>query len=48
MVRTTSPKHHLPVFLLAHAARLLAGVLSEIVIPYRVVEDGTELVVDRF
>ena len=42
------PEHHLPVFLLAHAACLLAGVLPEVVVPNRVVEDGTELIVDRF
>ncbi len=32
----------------AHAARLFTGVLPEVVIPYCVVEDGAELIVDRF
>ena len=42
------PEHHLPVFLLAHAACLLAGIFPKVVVPNRVVEDGTELIVDRF
>ena len=41
-----SPEHHLPVFLFAHAACLFAGILPEVVVPNRVVEDGTELRID--
>ena len=42
------PEHHLSVFLLAHAACLLAGILPEVVVPHRMVKNGTELVVDGF
>ena len=42
------PEHHLPVFLISHAVRLLARIFSEVVVPNRVVEDGAELVMDRF
>ena len=42
-----SPEHHLPIFLFSHAACLLAGILPEVVVPNRVVEDGAELVMDR-
>ena len=42
------PEHHLPVFLFAHAPGLFTGILPQIVIPHRVIEDGGELVVDRF
>ena len=41
------PEHHFPIFLFAHAACLLAGILPEVVVPNRVLEDGAELVMDR-
>ena len=40
------PEQHLPVFLFAHAPGLFTGILSQIVIAHRVIEDGAELVVD--
>ena len=42
------PEQHFTVFLLAHASGLLAGILPEVIIPYRMVEDGAELIVDGF
>ena len=37
------PEHHLPVFLLAHAARLFTGILPEVVVTHRMIENGAEL-----
>ena len=41
------PEHHLSVFLFPHAACLFTRVITEIVIPYCMVKDCTELIVNR-